>query len=125
MYRCPEAIQSICLNIWQARHDIIHSKEVKAMTNVNVPVEMNEDLYQKLQSLCDELGLDMDTAINIFAQKMVNEQGMPFEVTDKDLPVDEQAEKRGRLLKIAGIIALVTSVISAVALIVSLFRKHK
>lgn len=95
------------------------------MTNVNVPVEMNEDLYQKLQSLCDELGLDMDTAINIFAQKMVNEQGMPFEVTDKDLPADPESEKRAKVLKIAGIIALVSSVISAIALIVSLFKKRK
>lgn len=95
------------------------------MTNVNVPVEMNEDLYQKLQSLCDELGLDMDTAINIFAQKMVNEQGMPFEVTDKDLPADPESEKRAKVLKIAGIIALVSSVISAIALIASLFKKRK
>ena len=32
------------------------------MTRVNVPIEMNEDLYDKMQELCEELGLDMDTA---------------------------------------------------------------
>ena len=53
------------------------------MTRVNVPIEMNEDLYDKMQELCEELGLDMDTAIGIFAQKMVNEEGMPFEVTER------------------------------------------
>ena len=31
------------------------------MTRVNVPIEMNEDLYDKMQELCEELGLDMDT----------------------------------------------------------------
>ena len=86
------------------------------MTRVNVPIEMNEDLYDKMQELCEELGLDMDTAIGIFAQKMVNEEGMPFEVTEKDLPVDEDAERKtaGIIGAIAALIGLVTGILLAV-----------
>lgn len=98
------------------------------MTRVNVPIEMNEDLYDKMQELCDELGLDMDTAISIFAQKMVNEEGMPFEVTEKDLPADEESERRARRLKTAGIIGAIASligVITGIILTVRMFRGRK
>ena len=95
------------------------------MTNVNVPVEMNEELYQKLQDLCDELGLDMDTAINIFAQKMVNEQGMPFEVTEKDLPTDPEAEGRRKIVKLVTVIALITGLVSAITLLISALKKRR
>ena len=70
------------------------------MTRVNVPIEMNEDLYDKMQELCEELGLDMDTAIGIFAQKMVNEEGMPFEVTEQMVAsAILVADKTGRAYK--------------------------
>lgn len=98
------------------------------MTRVNVPVEMNEDLYDKMQELCDELGLDMDTAISIFAQKMVNEEGMPFEVTEKDLPADEEAMRRARRLKTAGIIgalAALIGVVTGIVLTVRMFRNRR
>lgn len=98
------------------------------MTRVNVPIEMNEDLYDKMQALCDELGLDMDTAISIFAQKMVNEEGMPFEVTEKDLPADEEAEKRARRLKTAGILgalAALIGLITGIILTVRALKRHR
>ncbi len=95
------------------------------MTRVNVPIEMNEDLYDKMQELCEELGLDVDTAIGIFAQKMVNEEGMPFEVTEKDLPVDEEAELRAKRLKTAGIIGAIAALIGLVTGILLAVRSLK
>ncbi len=70
----------------------------------------------------------MDTAISIFAQKMVNEEGMPFEVTEKDLPADEEAMQRARRLKTAGIIgalAALIGVVTGIVLTVRMFRNRR
>jgi DNA-damage-inducible protein J len=66
-----------------------------------------------------------DTAIGIFAQKMVNEEGMPFEVTEKDLPVDEEAERRAKRLKTAGIIGAIAALIGLVTGILLAVRSLK
>ena len=47
-------------------------------TNVNF--RMDRDLKQQLERLCNELGLTMSTAFNIFAKAMVRQQRIPFEV---------------------------------------------
>ena len=41
---------------------------------------MDENLKQQFDHLCTELGLNMSTAINIFAKTMVRQQKIPFEV---------------------------------------------
>ena len=49
------------------------------MTNVNI--RMDDGLKQQFERLCNELGLNMSTAFNIFAKAMVRQQGIPFEVS--------------------------------------------
>ena len=70
------------------------------MAQTNVVIEMNEKLKNQFDTICEDLGMDAETAMNIFAQKMVNEQQMPFEITAKDYPVDEDELRKERMKKI-------------------------
>lgn len=50
------------------------------MAQTNISVRMDDALKQQFDTLCNELGLNMSTAINIFAKTMVRQQRIPFEV---------------------------------------------
>ena len=60
-----------------------------AQTNINIP--MDADLKQQFDHLCNELGLNMSTAFNIFAKTMVRQQRIPFEIS-LDIPNAETVE---------------------------------
>ncbi len=65
-------------------------------TNVNF--RMDKDLKIQLERLCNELGLNMSTAFNIFAKTMVRQQRIPFDVgietpNAKTLKAMENVEK--------------------------------
>lgn len=51
------------------------------MAQTNVNIRMDETLKQQFDHLCNELGLNMSTAINIFAKTMVRQQKTPFEIS--------------------------------------------
>ncbi len=51
------------------------------MAQTNVNIRMEENLKKQFDALCNELGLTMTTAINIFAKTMVRQRGIPFEVS--------------------------------------------
>ena len=51
------------------------------MSQTNVNIRMDETLKQQFDHLCNELGLNMSTAINIFAKTMVRQLKIPFEVS--------------------------------------------
>lgn len=44
-------------------------------------VRMDENLKKNFEDVCQELGLNMTTAITIFAKKMSREKRIPFEVS--------------------------------------------
>lgn len=52
-----------------------------AQTNINIRID--KDLKDEFDEICNELGLTMTTAINIFAKTMVRQQKIPFEVSKK------------------------------------------
>lgn len=54
-----------------------------AMATINVRI--NEEDKKQFDSLCNELGMNMSTAFNIFIKTMLREQGLPFEITTKKL----------------------------------------
>lgn len=65
-------------------------------TNVNF--RMDRDLKQQLEHLCNELGLTMSAAFNIFAKAMVRQQRIPFDVgleipNEETLKAMENVEK--------------------------------
>ena len=51
------------------------------MPQSNISIRIDDKLKQQFDSLCDELGLTMSTAINIFVKTVVREKGIPFEVS--------------------------------------------
>ncbi len=50
-----------------------------AQTYINVP--MDENLKRDFDCLCNDLGLTMTSAINVFAKIMVRQQKLPFDVS--------------------------------------------
>lgn len=49
-----------------------------AQTNLNIRVD--EDLKKEFNLLCDDLGMNVTTAINIFIKKAVKTWSIPFEL---------------------------------------------
>ncbi len=92
------------------------------MATTNVSFEMNEKLKDQMSELCEELGMDIDDAFQLFARKMVNEQEIPFEVTEKELPMSEGEQIVRTVIKWTAIAAAITA---AAALIVRLVRVFK
>ena len=54
-----------------------------AQTNLNIRID--EDLKQEFDTLCNDLGLTMTSAINVFVKMAVRRQRIPFEIS-KDIP---------------------------------------
>ncbi len=50
------------------------------MAQTSVNIRMDENLKKQFDHLCNELGLNMSTAFNIFAKTMVRQQRIPFEI---------------------------------------------
>lgn len=46
-----------------------------------VTVRLDDDVKTKFAAVCNELGMDMSTAVTVFAKKVVREQRIPFEVS--------------------------------------------
>ncbi len=45
-----------------------------------VSFRMDDATKKKFERLCDDLGMSMSTAVNVFVKKAVQEHGIPFEV---------------------------------------------
>lgn len=50
------------------------------MAQTLVNIRMDEELKKNMEQTCQELGMNMTTAITIFAKKMTREKRIPFEV---------------------------------------------
>ena len=50
-----------------------------AQTLVNFRID--ETTKKQIEQICNELGIAMSTAFNIFAKKMIREKRIPFEVS--------------------------------------------
>ena len=58
----------------------MRSEEI-SMGKALVNIRMDEELKHGMEEVCRELGMDMTTAITIFARKMTREKRIPFEVS--------------------------------------------
>ncbi len=54
------------------------------MANVNVTIRMDSELKKQAETLFNDLGLNLSSAINIFIRQAVREQAIPFEITCKN-----------------------------------------
>lgn len=50
-----------------------------ALTSVNI--RMDEELKKNVEAVCQDLGINLTTAITIFAKKMSREHRIPFDVS--------------------------------------------
>jgi DNA-damage-inducible protein J len=51
------------------------------MAQSMITFRMDSELKNKMEKLCDNLGMNLTTAFTIFAKKMTREQKIPFEVS--------------------------------------------
>jgi len=51
------------------------------MAQTNINILMDDSLKQQFDFICNELGFNMSTAVNIFAKAMVRQQKIPFEIS--------------------------------------------
>ena len=51
------------------------------MSQTLVNIRMDENVKKNMEKLCNELGITISAAFNIFARKMIRENGIPFDVT--------------------------------------------
>mgnify|MGYP003290140504 CR=1 FL=1 len=48
------------------------------MSNSLIQVRIDDKLKENSQDICEELGIDLSTAIRMFLKRMVAENGLPF-----------------------------------------------
>ena len=51
------------------------------MAQTNINIRMDTQLKEQFESFCDNVGLTMSTAFNVFAKTSVRLQKIPFEIT--------------------------------------------
>ncbi len=54
------------------------------MGQSNICIRLDENLKKQFDHICNELGLTMSAAINIFVKRFVNEKGLPFALSISD-----------------------------------------
>lgn len=59
-----------------------------------ISVRLDNDVKIKAESVCEELGLSLSTAINIFLKKLGREKRIPFDVSVSDPFYSEENMKR-------------------------------
>lgn len=59
------------------------------MAQTTVSVRMDDALKKEFDSVCNDLGLSMTTAITMLAKKMTREKRLPFEVSVDPFYSDE------------------------------------
>ncbi len=51
---------------------------------IDFNAKVDKDVKEKAEAIFNELGLDMNTAINIFLKKVINENGIPFDFESEE-----------------------------------------
>ncbi len=54
------------------------------MAQATFSVRMDEDLKDRFDSLCQDFGMNMTTAINVFARAVVRQRRIPFEISSPE-----------------------------------------
>lgn len=65
------------------------------MAQVNVNIRLDETTKKAFEEFCDEIGLSVSAAFNIFAKTVVREHRIPFELTleGKGTPSDREGKR--------------------------------
>lgn len=60
------------------------------MAQATFSVRMDENLKMQFDKLCSEFGMNMSTAINVFARAVVRERRIPFEISAPETEVTRE-----------------------------------
>jgi len=71
-----------------------------AMTSINVRVD--EQVKERFGGLCEEIGMSVSTAFNVFMKAALRENRIPFELEASHLPTAEELEEYSRIIKEQG-----------------------
>jgi len=66
---------------------------VSTMAQTTISVRMDDTLKKEFDSVCNDLGLSMTTAIIMLAKKMTREKRIPFEVSVDPFYSNENMER--------------------------------
>ena len=50
------------------------------MSKTSMSIRLDSEVKEQAQQVCNSLGMDMTTAINIFLRQAIQYQGLPFDV---------------------------------------------
>jgi len=56
------------------------------MAQTTLSIRMDETLKKQFDAICNDFGMNVSTAINIFAKTIVRERRIPFEIIASDDP---------------------------------------
>ena len=59
------------------------------MTQATFSIRMEKNLKEKFAEVCESIGMNMSTAINIFANAVVDKRKIPFEI---EVPSNDNAK---------------------------------
>jgi DNA-damage-inducible protein J len=65
------------------------------MPTTTFSVRLDEDVKRQLDEFCDKMGISTNAAFSLFANKVVMEKRIPFEISDSDA----QAKRRQWILE--------------------------
>lgn len=72
------------------------------MGQATFSVRMDENLKQDFDALCEDFGMSMTTAINVFARAVVRQRRIPFEIASSDQAVTREGARQAfRALRLA------------------------
>lgn len=57
------------------------------MAQATFSVRMDEALKEQFDLLCQDFGMNMTTAINVFARAVVRQRKIPFEISSPESPI--------------------------------------
>ena len=60
------------------------------MSQATFSVRMDDSLKSQFETLCNDFGMNMSTAINVFARTVVRERRIPFDIVSSEPDITRQ-----------------------------------
>ncbi|SDY15487.1 type II toxin-antitoxin system RelB/DinJ family antitoxin [Eubacterium barkeri] len=54
------------------------------MANTTINIRLDQEVKKNFDAICNDMGMNMSTAVNIFAKAVIQKRGIPFQVTAGD-----------------------------------------
>lgn len=73
-------------NVLQSPVEINERVTMASTNDITMTIRTNSEIKKTAAALFDDLGLDMSTAVNMFLRECIRKDGIPFEVSRKEIP---------------------------------------